>query len=167
MENQSTAKKTRFGVPMVRGIIVVVASCGFIAFLSRVLSGGDPSVGLLFFVAGTLALGLLTPPPDTLPAIGEEGANKSSQRRTPWSLVTLCVIIGAGYNWTWIFFAFEQRYAFFSAPVVGAMGVIMAFYALVAFLVGRLTGGNWRMVLMVFAAASCCLGAIVLRLIKW
>src|SRR5262249_54061613 len=100
-----------------------------------------------------------------LPTVEDEGANKLSQRRTPWSLIALGVITGVGFNWAWIFLALSQRYAFFSFEVVGATVFIIAFYAAVAFLVARLAGRNWRMALLVFAVASCGLGAIVLRLI--
>jgi|SRR5579864_379162 len=161
MENESIGTTAGFWSPVFRGIAVIGASCGFIAFLSRVLSGRNALGALSFFVAGTVALLAL----NSVGIIGEGGANKSSQRRTPWSLIALGVITGVGFNWTWIFLAFSRRYAFFSPQVVGATGFIMAFYAVVAFLVGRITGRNWRMALLVFAIASSGLGAIVLRLI--
>ena len=165
MENQSIGTKTRFWSAIVRGITLILASCGFIAFLSGVLFEGNWVIGFLFWAGGTIVLGALTLRPDTLATIEDEGANKLRQRRMPWFLIALCVITGVGFNWVWIFLAFSRRYAFFSPQMVGATGLIMAPYAVVAFLVGRLNGGNWRMALLVFAVASCGLGAIVLRLI--
>ena len=53
--------------------------------------------------------------------------------------------------------------AFFSTPVIGVTGLIMAFYAAIA-LVAWLTEGNWRAALLVFVFVPAVLGNIVLRL---
>ncbi|MGZ7076007.1 MAG: hypothetical protein ACXVJL_08405 [Candidatus Angelobacter sp.] len=164
MENQGTVMKASSFWPILRGITFILASLGFIAFLSGFLHGENWGMGLPLFVVGTVALVAMTPTPDALPALEGERTGKLAQRRMPWSLIAHCVITGIGFNWMCVFLAFSRQYAFFSPPVVGATACIMALYATSGLLVARLTGKNWRIGLVVFALASCALGAIVLRL---
>lgn len=158
------AKYNCFFWPALRGISLIVASYGFIAFLSELLFGGNSVVGLSVFAVGSLALVAMTPKLATLPTIEDEGTEKLRQRRVPWSLIAYGVINGVGFTWACVFLAFSRRYAFFSAPVVGATSFIMALYAVIGLLAAFLTGGNWRIVLLVFSVAPGILGAIILRL---
>jgi hypothetical protein len=69
-----------------------------------------------------------------------------------------------GFNWDCAFLWFSRRYALFSAPVIGATVLVMAFYAAVAFLIGWFAGRNWRASVLVFGCAPVMLAAVVLRL---
>jgi len=80
-----------------------------------------------------------------------------------WSLIIYCIITGLGFNWACAFLWFSRRYAFFSTPVIAVTGLIMAFYAGIALLVARFTGGNWRTALLVFVFVPVVLAGIVLR----
>jgi hypothetical protein len=162
MEGQVMVKKAqyaRFFWPTLRGITLILASCGFIASYSGLLHGEN--WGLPVFVVGTIALVAMTAKPD---AIEDEGTEKFAQRRVPWSLIAYGIITGVGFNWVCVFRAFSRQYAFFSVPVVGATGLIMVVYAAIGLLVVRLAGGNWRTALVVFAVAPGVLGGFVLRL---
>ena len=93
-----------------------------------------------------------------------EGEGTARQRRLPpWSLVIYLAILGLELNWACVFFWFSRRYAFFSVPVVGVTGLIIAFYAAIALLVARLTGGNRRIALATFGFALVVPAVIVLR----
>jgi len=167
MKVQDMVKKAKFACffwPIFRGITLILASWGFISFLSEFLHGKSWGMGLPVFVVGTFALVAMTPPPDALPAPDGEVSEKSTKRRMPWLLIAHCVITGIGFNWACVFLAFSRRYAFFSPPVVGATACIMALYATVGLLVARLTGKNWRIALVVFAIAPTVLGGTLLRL---
>jgi hypothetical protein len=67
-------------------------------------------------------------------------------------------------NWQQEVLWFSRRYAFFSAPVVGATALVLSLYAVLGLLIARLTEGNWRTALLFFALAPCGVAAIVLRL---
>jgi hypothetical protein len=97
-------------------------------------------------------------------AIRNKGTVKTRQRRLPdWCLVVFCILIGLPFNWACAFLWFSRRYAFFSGPVVSLTLLIVALSAAIGLLV-RLTGGNWRTALQVFAVASCVPSAIALGL---
>jgi hypothetical protein len=97
-------------------------------------------------------------------AIRNKGAVKARQRPLPdWCLIVLCILVGLPLNWECAFLWFSRRYAFFSGPVIGGTVLIVAVSAAIALLV-RLTVGNWRTALQVFAVASCVPSAIVVRL---
>jgi hypothetical protein len=167
MKDQDMVKKAKVAFsfwPIVRGITSILASSGFIVFLSEFLHGEKWGIGLLVFVVGTFALAAMTPPPYALPLLEGEGTGKLTQRQIPWSLFSHSVIIGIGLNWTCVFLAFSRRYAFFSAPVVGATCFIMALYAAIGFFVASVTAGGWRNALKVFAIAPIVLGGTLLRL---
>ena len=149
---------------ILRGMTLILASLGFIAFLSGFLHGENWGMGLPVFVVGTVALVAMTPTPGALTVPESEGSAKLTQRRIPWSLIAHCLITGIGFNWACVFLGFSRRYAFFSPPVVGATACIMVLYATIGLLVACLTGKNWRVGLIVFALAPCVLGAIILRL---
>jgi len=97
-------------------------------------------------------------------ATRDKGTVKARQSRLPdWCLVVFCILIGLPFNWACAFLWFSRRYAFFSVPVVCVTVLIVALSAAIGLLV-RLTGGNRRTALQVFAVASCAPSAIVLRL---
>jgi|SRR5579859_1963915 len=165
-QRMTKAKSTSFFWPTLRGIALIVASCGFIAFLSESLHREYWGIGLPVFIVGTVALIAMTPLPYTQSAINNEGTLNRIQRRVPWSLIAYSFITGAGFNWMSVFLAFSRKYAFFSAPVVVATAFIMAFYSAIGFLIAGLTGGNWRKGLAVSGASALAVGAIALRLMR-
>lgn len=169
VEDQGAAKKAKHGPlfwPILRGIALIVALCAIIEDLSELLYGREKwLIGLPVFMLATYALIALTPNPATTPAIDGEATEKPRHLQLPdWSLISYFVLVGLGYNWACVFLWFSRRYAFFSAPVVGVTGLILAFYAAIGLLIARLTGGNWRTALLVFALAPGALATIVLRL---
>ena len=168
IEERSTVKANyaRFFWPILRGIVLIVALCSFIPYLAGFVNGRWEAawvVGTGVFMLASFALFAMNANPETLPAI--EGKRTARQLLPPiWSLLAYAFITGLGFNWVCVFLWFSRRYAFFSAPVIGATGLIMAFCAAIAFLIARLTGGNWRTSLLVFVCASVVPAAIVLRL---
>ena len=159
------ARYARFFWPVLRAMVLIGALCVFIRFLAAFLYGGNWVTPLSFFGLASFVLMLAATmfKPETLPAIEGDGATR--QLRLPnWSLVTYCVITGLGFNWLCAFLWFSRRYAFFSAPVIGATGLMLLFYAAIALLVARLTRRNWRIALLVFAFAPGVLALSVLRL---
>ena len=162
------AKYARFFWPVLRGMVLIVALCAFIpflAFLAGLPYGGTwgAAMGGGVFMLASFTLMAMIPKPETVPAI--EGKGTARRLRLPdWSLVSYCVITGLGWNWVCAFLWFSRRYAFFSTPVIAVTGLTMAFYAAIALLVDRLTGGNWRTALLVFLFAPVVLAGIVLRL---
>ena len=164
------AKHARFFWPILRGIALIVALWAFIAFFSVLLYGikrdaGNWGTAALVFVLASYALVWMNPKPETLTVVEGEGPEKARQHRLPdWSLLAYCFITGLGCNWACVFLWFSRRYVLFSGPVVGATSLIMALYAAIALLVARLTGGNWRTALLVFAFAPLSLAGLVLRL---
>lgn len=168
MEDQDTAKKPMYAGflwPILRGIALIVALCGFVAFLSEFLYGGKWGIGTAVFVLATCALMALTREPEMPSGTEREADERVTQRGFPdWSLISYCLITGLGFNWVCAFLWFSRRYGFFAAPVIGVTGLIFALYASIGLLVAHLTARNWRIALLVFAVAPCALGAIVLRL---
>jgi hypothetical protein len=173
IEDLGTVKKVHVGRlfwPILRGIALIVALWAFIAFFPVLLvrhvnaQEGKWGTAVVVFVLASFALIWMAFKPETLPAIEGEGTEQARQHRLPdWSLSAYGVIIGLGCNWACAFLWFSRRYAFFSGPVVGATGLIMALYAAIALLVARLTGGNWRTALLVFALAPVNLAGLILR----
>lgn len=156
------AKFARFFWAILFGIVLIVALCAFIPFLGGLLHGvygGRWGAAMGVFVFASFTLVAMIP---TLPA--RKGDWKVRQLRWPeWSLMSYFFIIGLGLNWGCAVLWFP-RYAFFSTPVIAATGLTMVFYATIALLVARLTGGNWRAALLVFVFAPGVLASIVLRL---
>lgn len=101
-------KHARFFWPTLRGIALILASCGFIAYLAESLHGDNWGMGFPVFVVGSVALLTMTPRPGT--AIKREGTEQLSQ--LPWFLIAYCVITGVGFNWICVFRAFSQRHGF-------------------------------------------------------
>ena len=171
VEDEGAAKKAkgaRFFGPILRGIVLIVAVYAFIELFSVLLFGGLYGGSWLAAPGSFLAyyaLAWMAHERETLRAIEGEGTEKATQRRLPdWSLLVYGVIVGLGCNWVCAFLWFSRRYALFSGPVVGATGLIMALYAAIALLVALLTGGNWRIALLFFAAVPGSLAGIVLAL---
>jgi hypothetical protein len=143
-----------------------VALCASVPFLAGLLFEvyGDRWVATgIVFVLASFTLIAMIPKPEALPAI--EGEGTARQRRLPpWALVIYLTILGLELNWACVFFWFSRRCAFFSVPVIIVTGLIMAFYAAIALLVARLTGGNWRIALATFGFVLIVPPVIVLRL---
>jgi len=156
-----SAKYARFFWPILRGITLIVALSALIPFLSELLYNSFSPVGFSVFVLATYALIWMNPPPKTLPAIEGEATKKVRQLRLPWSLIAYTFFTGLGCNWVCVFLWFSRRYAFFSAPVIGVTGLILALYAAIGLLLARLA--NWRIALAVFFVLLA-LSSIVLRL---
>jgi hypothetical protein len=142
------------------GLVLVVGLGAFVPLLAGLLYGENWGTGLSLgvFMLATYALLAMTAKPEAPPATARQLGFPG------WSLVSYCVIIGLGFNWACVFLWFSRRYSFFSAPVIAGTGLIMAFCAAIAFLVARLTRGNWLTALLVFVCASVVPAAIVLRL---
>jgi hypothetical protein len=170
IEDQGTVRKAkyaRFFWPILRGIVVIVGTWSFIAFLSVDLYGGELGfTDFAVFAIAMLALRVMPFEPATpLPAIEGERTAKARQYRLPeWSLLVYGTIFSLGCNWECVFLWFSRRYDPLSAPVVGATALIMALYAVIAIVVACLTTKNWRTVVVVFALAPGALAGIVLRL---
>jgi hypothetical protein len=165
MRDTSAATKGKYAHffwPVLRAIALVVALCAFIPFLSGFfLDGGGYVTALSVFMLATFAL-IWMSILDMSPATQGEGTARLFQ--LPWALASYIVITGLGLNWVCAFLWFSKRYAFFSLPVIGVTGLIMAFYAAVALLVARLTGGNWRIALATFGFSLVVPPVILLRL---
>ena len=168
MEERGTvkAKRVRFFGPVLRGMVLVVVLCASVPFLAGLLSevyGGRWKAAGIVFVLASFTLIAMIPKTEALLAI--EGEGTARQRRLPpWSLVIYLAILGLELNWACVFFWFSRRCAFFSVPVISVTGLILVFYAAIALLVARLTGGNWRAALATFGFALIVPPAIVLRL---
>jgi hypothetical protein len=170
LEHRDTlqAKYTRSHVPVVRGIVLVVALCSFIPFLEGFLKIGNWGVSLPVFIPASFAFGvasfalvLMTPKPEILSATSGKrivtGLNSFDGL-----LVSYCVLIGLGLNWACAFLWFSRRCAFFSTPVIAATALIMASYAAMAVLVGLVARRNWRISLVVFVFVPGPLAIIAL-----
>ncbi|HTS05242.1 MAG TPA: hypothetical protein VMP68_06640 [Candidatus Eisenbacteria bacterium] len=166
LEDPSTVKAeyVRFIWPILRGIALVVALWAFIAGLPALLYSGKWGKAWLVFGIASFVLIAMTAKPETLPAIEGERAVGKRHRLPDWTLLSYCAITGLGYNWACVFLWFSRRYAFFSAPVVGATGLILGFYVVIGVIAAWLTGGSWRTGFLVLALAPCALGGAVLRL---
>jgi hypothetical protein len=155
-------KYARFFWPTLRGIALIVALCAFVPFLSGFfLDGGGYVTALSVFMLATFALiwmSILDSPPVT------EGEGTATPFRLPWSLASYIVITGLGLNWVCAFLWFSRHCAFFSLPVIGVTGLIVAFYAAIALIVAWLTGGNWRIAFATFGIALVVPAVIALRL---
>ena len=159
------AKYASFSAPVPLGMVLTVALCACIQFLAGVLTGVYGLrwfAGAAVFFLANFTLAAMIPKPETLTAEG--GGTPRKLRLLDWSLLCYFFIIGLGFNWVCAFLWFSRRYAFFSISVIAATCLIMAFYAVIALLVARLTGRNWRTALLVFAFGPFVLGASVLRL---
>lgn len=158
-------KYARFPVPVLRGMVLIVALCAFIPFLAGLLYTYEAiwvAAAVVFFLS-SLTLVAMAPKHETLPA--SEVEETARQLRLPhWSLVTYFAITGLGFNWVCAFLWFGRRYALFSAPVIAVTGLLIVFYAAVGLLVARLTGGNWRAAVLVVILAPTAVAGIVLRL---
>lgn len=150
------AKYVRFIGPVLRGMVLVVVLCALIPLVRGLLSGENWVTAFSVFALASATLMAMIPMSD------ERTARK---RGLPdWSLIGYGVITGLGWNWACAFLWFSRRYSFFSFPVISAVGLIMAFYAVIALIVARSTGGNWRIALLVFAIAPVVVGGTVFRL---
>jgi hypothetical protein len=161
------AKYARFFWPILRGIALIMALCAFVPFLAGFLYEGSWGTGVALgaFGLASFALIVMNLKPETLPATEGEATKKATERRLPdWSLIAYSVVVGLGFNWVCVFLWFSRRYAFFSTPVVGVTCLILALYAAIGLLAARLTGGNWRIALLVFALVPLVVGSTVLRL---
>lgn len=167
IKDQSTveSKYVRFAGAIPRGTVLVVALYAFIPLLRALLFGGKWESALLVFALASFTLMAMTRKAEASCATGGAGAATAWWHRLPdWSLVSYCIIIGLGFNWACAFLWFSRRYAFLSAPVVGATGLIEALYAAIGLVVARLTGRNWRTALLVFTLVPGSIAGIVLRL---
>lgn len=169
IQEQGTVRKSwyaRFFWPLLRGIVVVVAAWGFIAFLSVDVYGEKLGMtAFTLFALAMMAMRVMPFEPATPLKIENEGKATARQYRLPeWSLLAYFVIFGVGCNWECVFLWFSRRYDFFSAPVVGATALIMALYAAIGIAIACLTTRNWRTALVVFAFAPGALAGLALRL---
>jgi hypothetical protein len=113
---------------------------------------------------GPIIIAIARKPERVPPVEGEEPWKRKCWKLVDWSLLTYCLIIGFGDNWVCAFLWFSRRYAFFSAPVLGATVLVLSLYAVLGFVVAWLTEGNWRTALLFFALAPFGVATIVLRL---
>jgi hypothetical protein len=153
------AKYARFFWPVLHGMVFIAALCAFIPFLAGMLYGEKLGTGTVLalgvFLLASFALGLMAQPFPARPSqLGFSG----------WSVVGYFSIIGLGFNWACAFLWFSRRYTFFSIPVMTLTASIVAVCAVIALLVFRLTGANWRKALAVFLFAEIVPAVVVLRL---
>lgn len=142
------AKYARFSGPVFRGMILIVMLYAFIALLAGLLYGGKWGTAAVVFVVSSLVLRAKIPKPPERSAIAGEGTVPD------WYIAAYCIVIGLGFDWACAVLWFSRRFALFSAPVLGVTGLIVALYAAIGLLVARLTGGELRLALVVFALAS-------------
>jgi hypothetical protein len=147
------------------GIVWIASLCAYIAFLAAAVYGGKWEAALLVSLLASLALRAIVPERETPPEI--EGTVTARQNRLPdWYLVSYCVVFGVGGDWACAFQWFSRRYYFFSGPVVGVTGLIVALCAAIGFLVARMMRRDWRTALLVFALASWIGGNAVVRWLR-
>ena len=172
MAVQGTGKKTKDGRlvwPILRGLMLIVASCALVMFLWGFLYEKNWETVLALALSALSAYGLIAmthkaETPRATVAV-RSTKKKTMQDRLPhWSLIAYGFIMGAGFNWACVFLWFSRRYAFFSFQVVGVTGLAFVLYAAIGVLIGLLTRGNWRRALLVFALAPLGVGCIFLRL---
>jgi len=167
--DERTLKNTesaRFFWQTLRGIVVIVALWGFIAFLTVDLYGGELGMtAFTIFALAMVAMRVMFVERGTLGTVEVERTLNAKQHGLPeWSLLAYGVIFSLGCNWECVFLWFSRRYDPFSAPVVGTTVVIMALYAAIGIVVARLTTRNWRTALVVFAFVPGALAGSALRL---
>ena len=141
IEDQGAVKAqyARLAGPVLGGIVWIVALCAFIAFLAAGLYRGKWEAALLVFILASLALRATVPWREAPHAIEGEGSVTARQSSLPdWYLVSYCLVIGVGLDWAYAFLWFSRRYAFFSGPVVGVTGLIVALCAAIGFFVARM-----------------------------
>jgi hypothetical protein len=166
IEDQSTVKANYASSArrVLGGIVWIVALCAFIAFLAAGLYGGKWEAALLVSILASLALRAIVPGREAPHAIEGEGTVTARQSGLPdWYLVSYCVVCGLGVDWSCAFLWFFRRYAFFSGPVLGVTGLIVALCATIGFLVARMMKRDWRTALAVFALASWIVDGVALR----
>ena len=167
--DERTLKNTesaRFFWQTLRGIVVIVALWGFIAFLTVDLYGGELGMtAFTIFALAMVAMRVMFVERGTLGTVEVERTLNAKQHGLPeWSLLAYGVFFSLGCNWECVFLWFSRRYDPFSAPVVGTTVVIMALYAAIGIVVARLTTRNWRTALVVFAFVPGALAGSALRL---
>jgi len=166
------AKYARFFGPVLLGMVMIAALCALIPFLASFLHEGrwEPGWGWVVYPLASFTVAWMIPV--VLPK--RKGDWRAKQYGWPeWSLLSYFFLVGLGLNWGCVVLGFSRKYAFFSIPVIAATGLIMAFYAAIAFLVSWFessfnsadsTGVNWRTALLFFVFAPVILASIVLRL---
>jgi hypothetical protein len=165
LQRTSKAKHARLRGNVLRGIVLIVALYAYVGITQSLLYRGKWDEHALVFAIASWALIAIARKPETLPAIkGEEPWKQKWWRLSDWSRLSYCLIMGLGDSWVCAFLWFSRRYAFFSAPVVGATALLLSLYAVLGLFVAWLTGGNLRTSLLFFALAPCGVAAIVLRL---
>jgi len=161
------AKYARFAWPVLGGIVWIVSLCAFVAFLAADVYGREWEAALLVSILALLALRAIVPGRETPHSIEGEGTVTARQSGLPdWYLVTYCLVFGVGLDWDWAFQWFSRRCAFFSGPVVGVTGLIVALCATIGFLVARMMRRDWRTALLVFGIASWIGGNVALRWLR-
>lgn len=166
MQDWITLNKTkyaRFLLPL-RVLALIFALWAFVAYLRVLLYGGQWETAVPAFVVASVLLIAISRKREGPPVLEGDETVRPSLLRLPWPILTYCCVTGTGLTWVCTFLWFSRRYAFFSSPVVGAMGLILAFYAVVGVVVAWLTGGNWRTVMLTFWLALWVPSIIVLRL---
>jgi hypothetical protein len=167
VEPQGTVKAryARLCGPVLRGVVLIVALCAYVAVTESLLYRGNWEVPVVVFATASWVLIAIARKPERVaPVEGEEPWKREWWKQLDWSLLSYWLIIGFGDNWVCAFLWFSRRYAFFSAPVLGATGLVLSLYAVLGFVVAWLTEGNWRTALLFFALAPLGVAAIVLRL---
>ena len=166
------AKYPSFFMPVLFGMVMTAALCALVLAVASFAGEGRWERAWAWGFYGLASLAVTVAIRTLLPK--GKGNWRDRQYRWPdWSLFTYFFINGLGLNWACAFLLFSRRYAFFSTPVIGATGLIIAFYAAIALLVAWFealsnnvdsTGMNWRAALLVFAFVPNVLPLIVLRL---
>lgn len=155
-----------FFATILPGMVLILALCSFVPFLGGLffgVYGGWWVATAIVFVLASYALIAMVRKLETPPA-GQDQV-RTTQRQLPhWSLIVYSATTGLGWNWACAFLWFSRRYAFFSIPVIGMTGLILTFYAVIAFLIAWLSPRNWRMALFVFLFIPGVVAGIVLRL---
>jgi hypothetical protein len=138
IEDQCPVKKAGYASflwQILHGIALIVGLWAYLAFLSVWHYAGKWGTALPIFGLAKFALIAMNPKPEPLPAVEGEGTEKARPHwLSAWSLLAYRAIIGLADNWACAFLWFSRRYALFSGPVAGAMGLILALYAAIGLL---------------------------------